>query len=229
MKRYTPEEIAEVLRLSKLYFDTDGEDGAIADFSGADLRGANLGDANLRGANLGGANLGGANLRGANLRGANLRDANLRDANLGDANLDGAKGFEPFVCVGPIGSRLGTTTVSLTEDKIQCGCFNGPLEAFEAKVRKTHADNPLHLAEYLGLVEYVKALRAAQPKGEATPEAPAPFRQGQTVKLTDAAREVWPWAPTESGTVMVCADAWTPIDFPGRYLSAPDSFLEVAA
>ena len=203
MKRYTPEELAEVLRLHQLWLQN--EEGGVR------------------------ANLAGANLDGANLAGANLDGANLDGANLDGAKLAGAKGFKPFVCIGPIGSRLGTTTVFLSEDKIRCGCFYGTLDAFEAKVRKTHADNPLHLAEYLGLVEYAKVLRAAQPKGEATPEAPAPFQQGQHVKLTNAAREAWPWAPAESGTVMVCANGWTRIDFHDRYLSAPDSFLEVAA
>ena len=237
MKRYTPEELAEVLRLHNLWLE-DEEGGVRAYLAGAYLAGANLGRAYLDHAYLAGANLGRAyldhayldhaNLAGANLADACLDGANLVRANIASAYMGGAKGFKPFVCVNPIRSKLSTTTVFLTEDKIQCGCFDGTLEAFEAKVRKTHADNPLHLAEYLGLVEYVKVLRAAQPdKGEATIEAPAPFQQGQTVKLTDAAREVWPWAPTESGTVMVCADGWTRIDFPDRYLSAPDSFLEV--
>ena len=74
MKRYTPEELAEVLRLHKLW--AQDEDGGIrADLHGADLRGANLYGANLYGADLRGANLHGADLYGADLHGADLYEA----------------------------------------------------------------------------------------------------------------------------------------------------------
>ena len=96
MKRYSPEEMAEVLRLHRLW-QNDEEGGARANLRGANLRGANLCGADLCGANLCcanlcgadlcGANLCGADLRGANLRGADLCGANLRGANLGGANL----------------------------------------------------------------------------------------------------------------------------------------------
>ena len=77
MKKYSQEELKEILRLHKLWL--------------ADRRGgvkANLQDANLQRANLQRANLQGADLRGANLQGANLRGANLRGANLQGADLD---------------------------------------------------------------------------------------------------------------------------------------------
>ena len=61
MKRYTPDELAEVLRLHKLWWD-DQEGGSRADLCDADLRGADLCDADLRGADLRGADLCGANL-----------------------------------------------------------------------------------------------------------------------------------------------------------------------
>ena len=94
MRRHTPEELAEVLRLHRAWIS--GEDkGQRADLRGADLSGADLRDANLRGADLSGAdlrdaNLSGAYLRGANLRGADLSGANLRGADLSGANLRGA-------------------------------------------------------------------------------------------------------------------------------------------
>ncbi len=99
VKRYTPDKLAEVLRLHRLWLD-DGEGGSCANLRGADLVGANLVRANLHGANLRGADLDGANLHGANLDGGNLGgakldgallcEANLRGADLVGANLDGA-------------------------------------------------------------------------------------------------------------------------------------------
>ena len=94
MKRYTPEELAEVIRLHGLW--RRGEVGGVrayldgANLDGAYLDGANLDGANLDGANLAGANLDGANLVRANLDGANLVRANLAGANLAGANLAGA-------------------------------------------------------------------------------------------------------------------------------------------
>ena len=96
MKRYTPEELAEVLRLHKLW--AQDEEGGIraylreadlsrADLSRADLSGANLRKADLSGADLSGADLSGANLRWADLSGADLSGANLRWADLSGANL----------------------------------------------------------------------------------------------------------------------------------------------
>jgi uncharacterized protein YjbI with pentapeptide repeats len=89
MKRYTHEELSEVLRLHQLWLRGD-DTGSYADLRGADLSGANLSGADLRGANLSGADLRGANLSGADLRGADLSGANLSGANLSGANLSGA-------------------------------------------------------------------------------------------------------------------------------------------
>jgi len=89
MKRYTPEELAEVLRLHKLWLD-DEEEGVRANLAGANLHGAYLAGADLAEANLAGAYLDGANLAGAYLDGANLAGANLAGANLAGAFLDGA-------------------------------------------------------------------------------------------------------------------------------------------
>ena len=109
MKRYTPEELKEVLRLHKLWLD-DEEGGeranlegaslewanlaranlAVASLEGANLEWANLARANLARANLEGAYLEGAYLEGASLAGADLARANLEGANLEGANLEGA-------------------------------------------------------------------------------------------------------------------------------------------
>jgi hypothetical protein len=89
MKCYTPEELAEVLRLHALW-KNDAEGGSRADLRRADLSGANLIGADLRDANLIGADLRGADLSGAELRDANLIGADLSGAELRDANLIGA-------------------------------------------------------------------------------------------------------------------------------------------
>ena len=104
MKRYTPEELKEVLRLHKLWLD-DEEGGERANLEGASLEWANLARANLARANLEGANLewanlaranlARANLEGAYLEGAYLEGASLAGADLTRANLTRAEGFPP--------------------------------------------------------------------------------------------------------------------------------------
>ena len=141
-----------------------------ANLCGADLLGANLrcadlhsvdfGDArldgtNLLGANLCRANLDGANLCRANLCGADFTCANLLGANLGDwGNLSSV---EDILIVGSIGSRNGYTTIYHTNKGVfvQCGCFNGTLDEFSAKVKKTHSGTKYE-SDYLALIEFAK-------------------------------------------------------------------------
>ena len=126
-----------------------------ADLRGADLGGAYLGGAYLRGADLRGADLGGADLRGAYLRGADLRGADLRGADFGDwgkLNSD-----SDILMVGSIGSRNDYTTLFHTDKGVfvQCGCFKGTLDEFEAKVKETHKGNK-HERDYLALIQFAK-------------------------------------------------------------------------
>ena len=51
------------------------------------------------------------------------------------------------------------TIYDFNEDKIWCGCFIGTLEEFEEKVKKTHEENPVCLAEYLGFIGYLRSLK----------------------------------------------------------------------
>jgi uncharacterized protein YjbI with pentapeptide repeats len=172
MKRYTPEELAEVLRLHKLWLD-DEEGGeranlagadltwanlARADLTRADLTRANLAGANLAWANLAGANLAGANLAGADLTWADLTRANLARANLAGANLARAEGFSPFVEIGPIGSRNDRTRFTPSTGAVSCGCFRGSLDEFEAAVLKTHADGTEYRSQYLAAISMFRAL-----------------------------------------------------------------------
>ena len=169
LKRYTPEELKEVLRLHKLWLD-DEEGGERANLEGANLEWANLTRANLaranlevanlewanltranlaraslegaslEGAYLEGANLAGANLEGAYLEGAYLEGASLAGADLTRANLTRAEGFSPFVVIGPIGSRNDRTRFTPSTGAVACGCFRGTLDEFEDAVLKTHAE-----------------------------------------------------------------------------------------
>ena len=132
---------------------------------GAYLRGADLGGAYLRGADLGGAGLGGAYLRGADLGGAYLRGADLGGADLRCADLGGAylgdwgklKSDSDILIVGSIGTRNDYTTLFHTDKGVfvQCGCFKGTLDEFEAKVKEAHQGNK-HEKDYLALIQFAK-------------------------------------------------------------------------
>lgn len=112
------------------------------------------------GAYLDGADLRCADLRGADLDGADLRGADLRDAYLGGADLrDWGKiqSSADILQVGTIGSRNGYTIIFHTDKGVfvQCGCFRGTLDEFEAKVKKTHQGNN-HERDYLALIRFIK-------------------------------------------------------------------------
>jgi hypothetical protein len=157
MKTYTKDELNEILRLHKLWLENDIT-GVRADLSSANLRSANLRYANLRSAVLRYADLSSANLRYADLRSADLSSADLRSADLSSADLSYASLDDKYIQISCIGSRKGMTTYNLTKDIIWCGCFTGTLREFEKRVKETHKNNKLHLAEYLGFIKYVKSL-----------------------------------------------------------------------
>ena len=86
MKTYSVDELKEILRLHKMWINSE-PGGVRANLSGANLSGASLYGADLYGADLSSADLAGANLYGASLYGAYLSGANLYGANLSRANL----------------------------------------------------------------------------------------------------------------------------------------------
>ena len=90
MKKYSKEELAEILRKHKLWLQEDPE-GECADLRCADLIGAQLSRAQLSGAQLNGAQLNGADLSRAQLSGAQLNGAQLSRAQLSGAQLSGAQ------------------------------------------------------------------------------------------------------------------------------------------
>jgi hypothetical protein len=95
MRKLTESEQA-IVRSHTLWIDTNGREGACADFSGANLNYADLSDLNLSKANFSGAQLVYANLSNTYLSFSNFSSANLAEANLSrsyshKANLAGAR------------------------------------------------------------------------------------------------------------------------------------------
>ena len=63
-----------------------------------------------------------------------------------------------YMTVGGIGSRQGMTTFYRCKDgliRVNCGCFNGTLDEFEAAVHETHAGNK-HEKAYMAAIRMVK-------------------------------------------------------------------------
>ena len=79
MKKYSKEELAEILRKHKLWLQEDPE-GECADLSGSDLRFSDLSGSNLSGSDLRVSDLSGSNLSGSDLSGSDLRYSNLSQA-----------------------------------------------------------------------------------------------------------------------------------------------------
>ena len=63
-----------------------------------------------------------------------------------------------YIVIGPIGSRNDCATFYKTKDNnihVVCGCFNGTLEEFEARVKETHKEDKYEKA-YLNAIAFVK-------------------------------------------------------------------------
>ena len=138
-----------------------------ADMREAYLRGAYLRGADLREADLQGSDLSSADLREADLRSADLTQATLYGADLSGADLRGVafcganlyavKGN--ILALGPLGKR-NRLTYAYSHDNIvyvRCGCFEGTLAAFAAKVAETHHGNE-HEAAYNAAIEFIRTI-----------------------------------------------------------------------
>jgi hypothetical protein len=67
-------------------------------------------------------------------------------------------GDADYLCFKGLGSRNRYTTFFKCKDEhihVECGCFSGNIDEFEAKVRETHGDNK-YAKEYLACVQVVK-------------------------------------------------------------------------
>jgi uncharacterized protein YjbI with pentapeptide repeats len=137
MKKYTKEELNEILENHKLWLNGDG--GSRADLSGANLRGAKLSYSDLRGADLRYSNLRGADLSGANLRHSDLRDTDLRYSDLSGADLrysdlSGADLSDTDLS-GAVGNMdqlksifIETYPIIYTSETLQIGCQKHKIE-----------------------------------------------------------------------------------------------------
>jgi len=92
---------------------------------------------------------------------ANLSRADLSYADLSDTNLRGAKTDKKYISISCVGSRKEQTNYCF-DDMIWRGCFKGTLAEFKEQVKKKHKDNKLYLSEYLGFINYVKALKEVE-------------------------------------------------------------------
>lgn len=121
----------EKIALNALYWQTNEEEGQLANLIRADLSGENLSGLDLRGADLYAANLSGANLSKANLSGAILECANLCSADLSGANLAKTKMYAAsFLATDLQGVELGqplptpADLISALIDHSQSQAFN---------------------------------------------------------------------------------------------------------
>ena len=70
------------------------------------------------------------------------------------------KSIYDYMTVGGIGSRKGMTTFYRCKDgliRVNCGCFNGTLDEFEAAVHETHAGNE-HEKAYMAAIRMAKEI-----------------------------------------------------------------------
>ena len=105
-----------------------------------------------------------ANLCDANLRGADMCDANLCGADLCGANLRDTNLPKQIIQIGPIGSRKSQTIYNVTDDIVQCGCWNnckgGTLEEFELRVANEYGvDNKKYYNEYMTAIAMFKMMK----------------------------------------------------------------------
>ena len=70
------------------------------------------------------------------------------------------KSIYDYMTVGGIGSRQDITTFYRHKDGmiyVRCGCFNGTLDDFEAKVHKTHTGT-IHERAYMAAIHMAKGI-----------------------------------------------------------------------
>ena len=102
--RYTGENLDDVLKAHRRWFDNEGEGGPVdsdrADFSGSKLYGKNFADAALWGADFRGADARDTSFRGADLRRADFTGANIYGADFFMAKIDETVGLSdlPLMC-----------------------------------------------------------------------------------------------------------------------------------
>ena len=188
----------KLVGLNLLGADLCGANLEGADLSNSILSNANMQEANLAGANLNKAVLTEASLKGASLkrvslfrtdmscaylRGANLQRASLVQTLLYNAEFYGTSlrtaligvgltGAKDILSLGPIGSR-GDITYAVNHPgaiMIQCGCFWGTLEEWEAQCRRVHRGT-VHAEAYAAAAAFIRAYANSYWTGEEVEDA----------------------------------------------------------
>ena len=131
MKRYTSDELKEIIRLHALWL-ADADGGTRANLIGADLIGANL--------------------SGADLSGADLSDANLSCAQGVNVIQIGPIGSR---------RATTTYWIDEDRVQCGCWMDwrGGTLDAFQGRVNKEHANDPRYLAEYNAAIAQFRVAR----------------------------------------------------------------------
>ena len=90
MRRVEQEELNKLIKLHKIWLDSNGKQGDRLVLINCNLRGSNLSMSDLKGSDLSMSDLKGSNLRGSNLSMSDLRVSDLRESNLSESNLRGS-------------------------------------------------------------------------------------------------------------------------------------------
>lgn len=174
LRKITQEKLDEILRLHKLWLESDFLDGEKAylgycdlsnlDFNEIDLSSivfkcsnlrncmlvnSNLSDADLSGCDLSNANLTYSNLTNVNLIGANLSNTNLYKTDLFYAKIDN------MISIGNLGEYNRTVYYFYKNDRVICGCFDDTLEEFEKAIKEKYKEK----SNYYNVIEMFKAIK----------------------------------------------------------------------
>jgi hypothetical protein len=65
---------------------------------------------------------------------------------------------DDYFVIGPIGNRSNYTTIHLPSQTVCCDCFHNTLDAFEAQVKITHANNKRYRNDYLAVIHMARLM-----------------------------------------------------------------------
>lgn len=178
-KRYADLQYADFTNCDLRYIDFTNCDLVYADFTKANLENTEFincdfvfarfqfsifnfnvfEDCNLEYSYFEDNNLKNTYFKNCNLDNTNFKKSNIDNTNLMFCNLQKTKLDKRYIQVSCIGSLKRMTTYCFDDDIIYCGCFKGNLYEFEIKCKETHKNNEQYLKEYLGFINYLKAIK----------------------------------------------------------------------
>jgi hypothetical protein len=182
MKKFTPEELKEILRKHEMWLRNE-YGGERADLSRSNLSGSNLSRSDLSGSNLSGSdlsrsdlswsNLSWSNLSGSDLSGSNLSGSDLSRSNLSGINLSWVEGviedlLISYTSISPEGNIIGWKK-----------CKNDVIVKLEipAEAKRSNASGRKCRAEFAKVIEIIGADVAISQHDNTTE-----YRVGEIVK-----------------------------------------------